>query len=126
MSPIKLLILGSSGLTGSNVLKHALEDTRISEVFIWVRKPLGISHPKLKEVIVNFLDYESVETKFPLVDSVCCCIGTTIKKQEVNMLFTKQMLLFPKQSRKLPTKKGLRLLFFNRQLEQIQTPIIFI
>jgi uncharacterized protein YbjT (DUF2867 family) len=55
MSNSKLLILGASGLTGSFVLKLALEDPRISEVFIWVRKPLGISHPKLNESVVNFL-----------------------------------------------------------------------
>ena len=108
MSPIKLLILGSSGLTGSNVLKHALEDTRISEVFIWVRKPLGISHPKLKEVIVNFLDYESVETKFPLVDSVCCCIGTTIKKAGSKHAFYETDVTIPKTIAEIAHKKGVK------------------
>ena len=95
MSHVKLLILGPSGLTGSFVLKYALEDQRISEVFIWVRKPLGISHPKLKESVVNFLELDLYEPNFPLVDSVCCCIGTTIKKAGSPKAFYDTDVLIP-------------------------------
>ena len=108
MSNIKLLILGASGLTGSFVLQYALEDSRISEVFIWVRKPLGISHPKLKELVVNFLDLESIEANFPLVDSVCCCIGTTINKAGSKHAFYETDVTIPKTIAEIAHKKGVK------------------
>ena len=108
MSRLKLLILGASGLTGSFILKYALEDPRISEVFIWVRKSLGISHPKLKEVVVNFLDLESIEANFPLVDTVCCCIGTTIKKAGSPKAFYDTDVTLPKTIAVIANKKGVK------------------
>jgi uncharacterized protein YbjT (DUF2867 family) len=108
MSHDKLLILGASGLTGSFVLKYALEDPRISEVFIWVRKPLGISHPKLKEKVVNFLDFETYEANFPIVDSVCCCIGTTIKKAGSQKAFHDTDVLIPQKIAEIAQKKGVK------------------
>jgi uncharacterized protein YbjT (DUF2867 family) len=106
MSNSKLLILGTSGLTGSFVLKLALEDPRISEVFIWVRKPLGISHPKLNESVVNFLELDLNESNFPLVDSVCCCIGTTIKKAGSQKAFYDTDVTLPQTIAEIAYKKG--------------------
>ena len=108
MSSLKMLILGASGLTGSFVLKYALEDPRISEVFIWVRKPLGISHPKLNESIVNFLDFETYEANFPIVDSVCCCIGTTLKKAGSKKAFYKTDVTIPKIIAEIAHSKGVK------------------
>jgi len=108
MSNLKLLIIGASGLTGSFVLKHALEDQRISEVIIWVRKPLGISHLKLKEAVVNFLDFDSNEANFPLVDSVCCCIGTTLKKAGSKKVFHDTDVLIPQKIAEIAHKKGVK------------------
>ena len=108
MSSLKMLILGASGLTGSFVLKYALEDPRISEVFIWVRKPLGTSHPKLKESVVNFLDFETYEANFPIVDSVCCCIGTTLKKAGSKKAFYKTDVTIPKIIAEIAHNKGVR------------------
>jgi uncharacterized protein YbjT (DUF2867 family) len=108
MSRVKLLILGASGLTGSFVLKYALEDPRISEVFIWVRKPLGISHSKLKEFVVDFLDLDSSAVNFPIVDSVCCCIGTTIKKAGSPKAFYDTDVLIPQKIAVIALKKGVK------------------
>ena len=106
MSHVKLLILGASGLTGSFVLKYALEDPRISEVFIWVRKPLCISHPKLNEVVVDFLDSSAVN--FPLVDAVCCCIGTTIKKAGSKKVFYDTDVSIPQKIAEIARKNGVK------------------
>ena len=106
MNNTKLLILGASGLTGSFVLKYALEDPSISEVFIWVRKPFGISHPKLKESVVNFLELDLNESNFPLVDSVCCCIGTTIKKAGSQKAFYDTDVTLPQTIAEIASKKG--------------------
>jgi len=108
MSHVKLLILGASGLTGSFVLKYALEDPKISEVFIWVRKPLGISHSKLKEFVVDFLDLDSRAVNFPNVDSVCCCIGTTIKKAGSPKAFYDTDVTIPQKIAEIAYKNGVK------------------
>ena len=108
MSRVKLLILGASGLTGSFVLKFALEDPRISEVFIWVRNPLGITHSKLKEVVVDFLDLDSAAVNFPIVDAVCCSIGTTIKKAGSPKDFHDTDVLIPQKIAEIAIKKGVK------------------
>ena len=72
------LILGSSGLVGSEVLSLSLESDLYNKIVIVVRSPLTIKHNKLVEKIIDF-DMPKWEEIFP-VDHVYCCLGTTIKK----------------------------------------------
>lgn len=70
------LMAGSSGLTGGFLLKMLLEAPEYREVIAYVRKPSGIQHPKLREVV---MDWEKLDAPLP-ADDVFCCLGTTIKK----------------------------------------------
>jgi uncharacterized protein YbjT (DUF2867 family) len=72
------VVFGSTGLVGSFLLQQLLADERYAEVRIFVRKPTGIRHAKLDEVITDFklLDELRKEVKG---DDVFCCLGTTIK-----------------------------------------------
>ena len=72
------LILGASGLVGSEVLSLSLESDLYNKIVIVVRSPLTIKHNKLVEKIIDF-DMPRWEEIFP-VDHVYCCLGTTIKK----------------------------------------------
>ena len=72
------LILGASGLVGSEVLSLSLESDLYNKIVIVVRAPLTIKHNKLVEKIIDFDMPKWVEI-FP-VDHVYCCLGTTIKK----------------------------------------------
>ena len=72
------LILGASGLVGSEVLSLSLESDLYNKIVIVVRSPLTIKHNKLVEKIIDF-DMPKWEEIFP-VDHVYCCLGTTIKK----------------------------------------------
>ncbi len=75
----QLILLGATGLTGSSVLKYAIEDERVDKIICYLRKPSGLSSPKLKEVILSnddFLELQQLEQ----ADAVVCCLGTTIKK----------------------------------------------
>lgn len=75
---MKLLIVGATGLTGGILLNEALADSRVSQVITLGRRTLEVTHPKLKELVV---DFEKLTDKdFPEIDAVCCCLGTTIKK----------------------------------------------
>lgn len=72
------LIIGATGLVGKEIVKSLLEDSDFSSVQIFVRRPLDISHPKLKEHIVNFDDLKSWENQL-CGDVLFCAMGTTLK-----------------------------------------------
>ncbi len=72
----KILITGATGMIGGLILESALKDTLITEVISIVRKKSGVSHPKLKEVIIsNFLDYSSIGELLKDIDAVYYCLG---------------------------------------------------
>jgi len=74
---MKLLLLGATGLVGSNVLKLALQDARIAGVAAPTRRVLP-THPKLRAPIVNF-DLLSGDEPWWRADAVICALGTTIR-----------------------------------------------
>jgi len=48
---IKVIITGSTGMVGKGVLLECLESEEVESVLVVNRKPLGLQHPKLKEII---------------------------------------------------------------------------
>ncbi len=71
------LLIGASGLIGKLLLTKMLERTFYSSVTILVRKPIGINHPKLIEMVVNF---DALDEKLIIADDIFCCLGSTIKQ----------------------------------------------
>ena len=72
-------IVGSTGLTGSFLVRQLLADSAITQVISVARKPLNISNAKLTEVLVSDLaELPSIESKIR-GDIYFCCLGTTIK-----------------------------------------------
>jgi uncharacterized protein YbjT (DUF2867 family) len=71
-------IIGASGLVGQQLLIQILDHPEFEKVRIFVRRPLGISHPKLEEQII---DFEQAESWKSLVqgDVLFSTLGTTIK-----------------------------------------------
>ena len=69
------LLIGASGLTGSILLQLLLESEAYHTVYAYNRKPLGITHPKFKEIIIDFDTYQGTVD----ATTVFCCLGTTIK-----------------------------------------------
>ena len=71
-----VIIMGSSGMIGGLVLEGCLRLPEVSRVTIIVRKPSGISHPKVVEVIhENFLDFSGIETHLKGQDVCFYCVG---------------------------------------------------
>ncbi|MEO8101319.1 MAG: NAD(P)H-binding protein [Betaproteobacteria bacterium] len=70
------LIAGASGLTGHEVLKLLLADTRYRQVYALVRTRTLPSHSRLKEIVVDFANLPPL----PPADDVYCCLGTTLRK----------------------------------------------
>lgn len=71
-------IIGSTGLVGHQLLIQILDHPEFEKVRIFVRRPSGISHPKLEEQII---DFEQPDSWRPLVkgDVLFSTLGTTIK-----------------------------------------------
>ena len=74
-----VLIIGASGLIGSELLQLLLRDDKIKSVKAFVRNPLDIKDQKLIEILVDFERLEDFKDEFQ-GDSLFCCIGTTRKK----------------------------------------------
>lgn len=51
---MRLLLVGGTGLVGSEVLKLALAESRIETLIVLTRRPLAIAHPKLAAPVVEF------------------------------------------------------------------------
>ena len=47
----KVIITGATGMIGKGVLLECLDHKSIDEVLVIGRTPVGIDHPKLKELI---------------------------------------------------------------------------
>ncbi|MET3115572.1 uncharacterized protein YbjT (DUF2867 family) [Pedobacter sp. CG_S7] len=75
----KAILLGASGLIGSNLLQQLLISHNYKEVLVVVRKTLNIQHPKLKQLVVDF-DQLNKQANQIEGDVVFCCLGTTRKK----------------------------------------------
>ncbi|MFD1315622.1 NAD(P)H-binding protein [Namhaeicola litoreus] len=73
------IILGASGLTGSELLKILLEDESYTKVKVFGRSRLEENHPKLEQFIGDLFKLEEFSQSFK-ADEVFCCIGTTAKK----------------------------------------------
>ncbi len=75
----KALVIGATGLVGSQLLQLLLHDKRFEKVVVFVRRTTGLSQPKLVEHIINF---DRPETWQQLVngDVLFSALGTTISK----------------------------------------------
>lgn len=73
------IILGATGLVGKQLLKELLANYSFDTVKIFVRRSTGITHPKLKEHIIDFdkpADWKDLVTG----DVLFSAFGTTLAK----------------------------------------------
>ncbi len=73
---MKIILTGATGFTGSEVLKQALNDPTIEQTTVLSRRSTGMTHARLKEVILeNFLDYSGVDLSG--YDACVWCLGVS-------------------------------------------------
>jgi len=76
--PIKVILTGATGMVGEGVLHECLSHHAIKEVLIVNRKPSGITHAKLKEIIQrNFYDFSPIENQLRGYDACLFCLGVS-------------------------------------------------
>jgi hypothetical protein len=75
-TPIHVIITGSTGMVGEGVLHECLAHPDIASVLIINRRTLGLSHPKLTEIIhENMLDISSLEARLTGYQACFFCLG---------------------------------------------------
>ena len=72
------IVLGASGLVGTELVHQLLNSSEFEKVKIFVRRSLGISNPKLEEQLIDF-DNLSVWKHDLVGDTLFSCMGTTLK-----------------------------------------------
>ncbi|MEX2364559.1 MAG: NAD-dependent epimerase/dehydratase family protein, partial [Balneolaceae bacterium] len=73
------IVIGATGLVGSEILNQLLEDESFGKVKILHRRTTGINHPKLEEHIIDF-DEPVSWRDLVAGDELYSALGTTIKK----------------------------------------------
>jgi uncharacterized protein YbjT (DUF2867 family) len=72
----RLVIVGASGMVGTYALRYSLENPTVGRVTSIGRKTLGISHPKLTEVVHrDFADCSSLADTLSGQDAAVFCLG---------------------------------------------------
>lgn len=81
---IKAIITGATGMVGEGVLHECLQHPLVESILVINRKPGGVSHPKLKEIIhTDFYNFSAIENQLSGYNACFFCLGvTSVGKKE--------------------------------------------
>src|SRR5260221_11364405 len=72
----RIVVVGATGLVGGYAVRYALEQPAVGTVTTIGRKKLGISHPKLREVLHrDFTDCSPLAQALSGQDAAVFCLG---------------------------------------------------
>src|SRR5882672_6184426 len=73
----RLVLVGATGMVGKYALRYALDNSAVGSVMSIGRRKLGISHPKLTEVLHrDFADCSALAETLSGQDAAVFCLGT--------------------------------------------------
>src|ERR1700751_6267936 len=73
----RLVIVGATGMVGGYALRYPLDNSEVKSVTSIGRKTVGISHPKLEQVLhQNFANCSPLANVLSNQDAVVYCLGT--------------------------------------------------
>ncbi|MES2277027.1 MAG: NAD-dependent epimerase/dehydratase family protein [Bacteroidota bacterium] len=73
---LKAIITGVTGMVGEGVMHQCLLSNEVTEVLVINRKPCGVVHPKLKEIIhADFFDLSTIESQLTGHNACFFCLG---------------------------------------------------
>ncbi len=105
MASKESLVLGATGLVGSELVKFLL-DKEIKVRHLGRRK-LDVKSRKLQEIVLDDLDSMEVE-HFKGIETVYCCLGTTIKTAKSKDAFKKVDYQYPLTAARLAKEAGVK------------------
>lgn len=75
---VRAIITGSTGMVGEGVLLECLSSDNVEQVLVLNRRAGGISHPKLREVLVeDFFDLSGVVSELEGYNACFFCLGVS-------------------------------------------------
>jgi uncharacterized protein YbjT (DUF2867 family) len=78
VEPLRVLVLGATGLVGRELLRLLLGDDAVEAVRVIARRSTGVVAAKLVEHVIELGEMERRPELFA-VDAIFCALGTTIK-----------------------------------------------
>jgi uncharacterized protein YbjT (DUF2867 family) len=75
---LRLIVTGSTGMVGEGVLHECLLHNDVEQVLVINRRPCGVVHPKLKEIIhSDFFNLSAIENQLSGYDGCFFCLGVS-------------------------------------------------
>jgi uncharacterized protein YbjT (DUF2867 family) len=75
---MKILVFGASGMVGQGAVRESLLAPDVSEVVVVVRRALDLTHPKLRQIVVDdLLDLSQHRARLKDVSGCFFCIGAS-------------------------------------------------
>ena len=75
---LKVIITGASGMVGEGVLMECLEHPHVESVLVIGRRPCGIEHPRLKEILhQDFSDFSAIREELKGYDAAYLNMGVS-------------------------------------------------
>jgi uncharacterized protein YbjT (DUF2867 family) len=75
---IRTIITGATGMVGEGVLVECLNHPDVEQVLVINRKPGGVSHPKLREIIhADFFDLTPITSQLIGYNACFFCLGVS-------------------------------------------------
>jgi uncharacterized protein YbjT (DUF2867 family) len=99
------MIAGATGLVGSYLIQYLSADPFYQKIISLVRRPSGLSLPKVQEKILDFEELENALADEP-ADHIFCCLGTTMKKAGSKDKFHTVDFQYPYRLAKFMKSKG--------------------
>jgi uncharacterized protein YbjT (DUF2867 family) len=75
---MNVIVFGATGMIGSGVLVECIKEPQVQSVLVVGRKPCGVAHPKLRELIrSDFFDYSDARADLKGYDACFFCLGVS-------------------------------------------------
>jgi uncharacterized protein YbjT (DUF2867 family) len=75
---MKAIITGATGMVGEGVLLECLNHPDVQHILVLNRKPGGVSHPKLREIVHgDFFNLRPIEQQLAGFDACFFCLGVS-------------------------------------------------
>jgi nucleoside-diphosphate-sugar epimerase len=75
---IKAIVTGATGMVGEAVMLECLDNPAVAQVLVINRKPGGVTHPKLREIVhADFFDLSAIAPQLAGYDACFFCLGVS-------------------------------------------------
>lgn len=75
---LNVIITGSTGMVGKGVLLECIDSPDVERILVINRSPVGITHPKLREIIhKDFFDWATIRSQLGGYNACYFCLGVS-------------------------------------------------